>query len=309
VYSPAGRQSSSGPARRTGHPTCTLAASPSFFLAASDNHYASQAVDTMAAPLNLRELSVSRAQQLLFSRQLSCAQLVEHYLARIARFDQAGAALNAVIRLMPAALAEAAALDEELQRAAHDTSALRARRPLFGIPVLLKDQAETAGVETSFGSVDAAAYVPETDATCVVRLRAAGAIILAKTTMPPWACSFFSLGNLTGPTRNPYDGARDSGGSSSGSAAGCAADFAVLAVAEDTGGSVRLPAAWCGLVGLRPTPGLISGEERRAPRMLLLPLILITRPSGAGCSPLLPGQDTLGRELCGAEDHVHPLFA
>jgi Asp-tRNA(Asn)/Glu-tRNA(Gln) amidotransferase A subunit family amidase len=141
------------------------------------------------------------------------------------------------------------------------------------VPVLVKDQAETAGLRTTFGSILFEAYVPRSDATLVTKLRDAGAVILAKTAMCDFAAGWFSFSSLTGHTKNPYDPAREPGGSSAGTAAGVAANFGLVGIGEDTGGSIRVPASFNNLFGLRVTTGLISR---------------------AGFSPLVHFQDTPG---------------
>ena len=116
------------------------------------------------------------------------------------------------------------------------------------MPVVIKDQIETAGIATSFGSKACKDYVPANDATLVRKLKEAGAVILGKTTMPDWAASWFSTSSLSETTKNPHDLSRDPGGSSSGSGAAVAAGLALVAIGGDTGGSIRLPASFCGLV-------------------------------------------------------------
>ena len=216
------------------------------------------------------------------SGTLTCAALVQAYLDRIAAYDQQGPALNAFAALNPQALAEAARLD----RAFAETGALTG--PLHGIPVAVKDQAETAGIPTCFGSVALKGYVPTEDATIVARLKAAGAIILGKTTMPDFATSWFGYSSAYGETRNPYDLARDPGGSSAGTGAAVAANLATVGIGEDTGGSIRLPASFNNLVGVRVTPGLISR---------------------AGLSPLVVFQDTAGPMGRSVLDTAHVLDA
>jgi len=167
----------------------------------------------------------------------------------------------------PRAHAEAAARDAAFAATG------RLSGPLHGVPVLVKDQAETAGLRTTFGSILFDAYVPTSDATLVTKLRDAGAVILAKTAMCDFAAGWFSSSSLTGHTKNPYDPERESGGSSAGTAAGVAANFGLVGIGEDTGGSIRVPASFCNLFGLRVTTGLISR---------------------AGFSPLVHFQDTPG---------------
>lgn len=215
----------------------------------------------------MEELTIANAHQGFQSGTFSCHDLISYYLQRIDAIDRAGPKLNAILAVSSTALQEADALD------AHLKATGKFKGPLHGIPVAVKDQAATAGLTTTYGSVTAKDHVPAEDATLVKKLRDAGAIILAKTTMPDWATSWHSTSSLSGLTGNPYDPSRDPGGSSSGTGAAIAADFALLGVGEDTGGSIRLPSSFCGLVGLRPTPGMISR---------------------AGMSPLVVPQDTPG---------------
>jgi amidase len=129
---------------------------------------------------------------------------------------------------------------------------------------------------TTFGSVVADGYVPEKDATVIANLRTAGAIILAKTSLPDFATSWFAYSSKSGTTRNPYDLARDPGGSSSGTGAAVAANFAAVGIGEDTGGSIRVPSSFNSLVGLKVTPGLIS-------RTGMSPLVLFQDSAGPMC--------------------------
>ena len=178
--------------------------------------------------------------------------LVEGYLARIDAYDRSGPTLNSIITINPSVSEEAKALDSKFRQTGQLVG------PLHGIPVVVKDQAETAGIATSFGSEVFANYMPATDAEVVRRLRAAGAIILAKTTMPDFATAWFSFSSRSGFSRNPYDPTRDPGGSSSGTGAAVAANLGAIGLGEDTGGSIRLPSSFNNLVGLKVTPGLIS---------------------------------------------------
>lgn len=210
--------------------------------------------------------SIERLQRAYLSGDLSAEAVVRLFLDRIGRFDQRGPTINAITALNTDALADARRLDRGLAGG-------RLHGPLHGIPVLVKDQMETAGIETTFGSIAMRGYVPARNATVVERLKAAGAIVLAKTSMPDFAASWFSLSSLSGGTRCPWNLGRDAGGSSSGSAAGVAAGFGTVALGEDTGGSIRIPAAFNNLVGVRVTTGLISR---------------------AGMAPLVATQDTAG---------------
>ena len=122
---------------------------------------------------------------------------------------------------------------------------------------MLKDNINTHDMPTAYGSVAMKGYRPKQDATVAHRLRDAGAVIIAKTTLPDWATSWFSYSSLTNETRNPYDTNRDPGGSSSGTGAAVAANLAAVGLGTDCGGSIRLPASFCNLVGVRSTPGVI----------------------------------------------------
>lgn len=138
------------------------------------------------------------------------------------------------------------------------------RGPLHGLPILIKDQIETVGVPTSFGSSICKNYIPTKDAPIIERLKDAGAIVLAKTTQPDWAAGWFSTSSLTGTTQHPHDPSRDPGGSSSGCGTAVAAGMGLVAIGGDTCGSIRLPASFCGLVGVRVTPGRITREGMSA---------------------------------------------
>ncbi|KAI1458159.1 amidase signature enzyme [Annulohypoxylon moriforme] len=156
--------------------------------------------------------------------------------------------------LSTTALEEATALDNYLRMSG------RFKGKLHGIPVLVKDQADTKGMVTTYGSSVAKNNVPDEDAFVVTKLKNEGAVILGKTTLAEWASVWFSVNSANNDefTKNPYNLDHDSGASSGGSAAAVAANFTILAVGEDTGGSIRVPSSFCNIVGLRPTLGLIS---------------------------------------------------
>jgi amidase len=223
-------------------------------------------------PLELADIKTIRSA--LLSGAITTRKVVAAYLDRISAFDAAGPALNAMVTINPAALREAEAADRALADG-------RATGPLHGIPIVVKDCLDTADMPTSFGSEIFTDYRPATDATVVARLRTAGAIVLGKTTLPDWATSWFSYSSRTGTTKNPFDLLRDPGGSSSGTGAAVAAGFATAGLGTDCGGSVRLPASFCNLVGVRSTPGVISR---------------------AGCNPLVSVQDTIGPMTRSVED-------
>ena len=136
--------------------------------------------------------------------------------------DRSGPELNSLISVSQSALEEARRLDRELAETGRLTG------PLHGVPIVVKDQIETAGLPTTFGSIASGDYQPTQDATAIARLRDAGAIILGKTTLPDFATSWFSTSSRSGVTKNPYDLARDPGGSSSGTAAAVAANLSLV---------------------------------------------------------------------------------
>ena len=215
----------------------------------------------------LHEATIDEIHFALRLGAISCRRLVEAYLARIAAYDKSGPLLNAIVNVNPRATEEADRLDRILRQEGRMTG------PLHGIPVVVKDQAETADIPTTFGSIAFRSYRPRKDATAVARMRAAGAVILAKTSMPDFATSWFGVSSVSGDTLNPYALDRDPGGSSSGTASAVAANLAAVGIGEDTGGSIRLPASFNNLFGVRVTTGLISRT---------------------GMSPLVHFQDTAG---------------
>jgi Asp-tRNA(Asn)/Glu-tRNA(Gln) amidotransferase A subunit family amidase len=200
---------------------------------------------------NVVETSVDQVQEAYKSGTLTAHQLVQAYLDRIDAFDKKGPAINAIITVNPRALAEADALD-----AAFKTSHVFVGR-MHGIPILVKDEIDAAGMPTTEGTLVFKDYRPTRDAFVVARLRQAGAIILGKTTLSEFAGGD-TYGSLFGATRNPYDLERTVGGSSGGSGAALAASFSTLALGEETSASIRRPGAWNAVVSLRPTPGLVS---------------------------------------------------
>ncbi len=161
----------------------------------------------------LEQADIATISAELLTGRVSARQLVDAYLARIEALDHQGPELNAMVTLNPAAREHA----DEVDRALAESG--RSVGPLHGIPMVVKDCLETADMPTSFGSEIFADYRPDADATVVARLRAAGAVIVAKTTLPDWATSWFSYSSRTGVTKNPYDLERDPGGSSSGTGA------------------------------------------------------------------------------------------
>jgi amidase len=189
----------------------------------------------------------------LDSGAISDIQLVRFYLDRIKRFDKSGPRINALINLNVDALKQARRIDAELKIKSSSAA-------LFGIPFIVKDNFNTAGIATSAGSAALKHSVPPTNASAVQKLLDQGAILIGKANMSELASSYGRLGysSAGGLTLNPYNTSRNVSGSSSGSAAAVAADFAAFALGTDTSGSIRGPADVAGLFGLRPTQGLIS---------------------------------------------------
>ena len=200
------------------------------------------------AEKSVRELGAAMADGTVTS-----VELVAAYLDRIDAFDQRGPALNAMIAINPRAGEVAAELDAE--RAAGDV-----RGPLHGIPVVVKDNYDTADLPTTAGTLGLATSVPPDDSTQVRRLREAGAIILGKTNMHELARGITTVASFGGQTRNPYDPARNPGGSSGGTGAAVGASFGAFGMGSDTCGSIRIPSAHHALIGLRGTRGLASGD-------------------------------------------------
>jgi len=203
------------------------------------------------------EANVADLQRSMQSGALTTQALVRTYLARIRAIDKAGPRINSVIELNPEALTIAAALDRERK-------AKGPRGPLHGIPVLIKDNIATAdGMQTTAGSLALVGVKPPRDATIVTRLRDAGAVILGKTNLSEWANmrsirSTSGWSGRGGLTRNPYALDRNTSGSSAGSGAAIAASLAAVAVGTETDGSIISPANMNGLVGIKPTVGLVS---------------------------------------------------
>src|SRR5215469_3979589 len=179
---------------------------------------------------------------------MSARDVVAAHIARVEAFDPA---INAIVtRTFDSALARAAAADEALARG-------RPLGLLHGLPVAHKDLHDTAGVRTTYGSPLYAGHVPDRDALVVARMAHAGAISLGKTNTPEFGAGSHTVNPVFGATRNPYDLSRSAGGSSGGAAAALAARMVCLADGSDLGGSLRNPASFCNVVGLRPSPGRV----------------------------------------------------
>src|SRR5215472_18917208 len=181
---------------------------------------------------------------------LTARQLVQMYLDRIASYDKKGPAINAIISLNPTALDEADRLDAAFKRTGFVG-------PLHGIPVIMKDQADIKGMPTTLGSALFKDYTPERDCFVVSKLKKAGVIFLGKATLGELGGGD-THGSVFGSTRNVFDLERTAGGSSGGSGAGVSANFCAVAVGQEGFASIRRPATWNGVAGMRPTMGLVS---------------------------------------------------
>jgi amidase len=220
-------------------------------------HVADGAFVVLEVPVEQTERSIAQWQQLMESGAVSAVEIVLHYLARIDAIDRGGPTLRSVLEVNPDAAAIAAELDDERRRSGP-------RGPLHGIPVLLKDNIDTGDrMTTTAGSLALEGHRAPRDAFLVARLRAAGAVVLGKTNLSEWANarstrSSSGWSSRGGQTRNPYALDRNPCGSSSGSGVAVAADLAAGAVGTETDGSIVCPASVNGVVGVKPTLGLVS---------------------------------------------------
>src|SRR5215469_3366687 len=210
---------------------------------------------TASARFDVVGTTIADTQKAIREGRTTCRAIVESYLSRIRAYDQKpieGWRLNSIVTLNPDALAEADACDRNF-------AATHTLLPLGGIAVLIKDNYDTRGLQTTGGSLAMKGFVPVTDSTMVARLRAAGAIVLAKTNMAEWAFSrYVTASSIAGITRNPYDLTRVPAGSSGGTAAAVAANLGESGLGTDTGNSIRGPSSHNALVGIRSTIGLTS---------------------------------------------------
>lgn len=211
------------------------------------------AAPALAQPrkFHLMEVTIADVHAAMKAGSLTCRQLVQLYLDRINAYDKQGPKLNAIITINPKTLAAADQLDAKFK-------AQGFVGPLHCIPVILKDNYNTADMPTTGGSLALASSTPPTDAFTVSKLRAAGAIVLAKGNLHELALAGTTVSSLGGQTLNPYSLDRTPGGSSGGTGAGIAANFGIIGMGSDTVNSVRSPASANSLVGLRPTRGLVS---------------------------------------------------
>ncbi|WP_258806489.1 amidase [Pseudidiomarina sp. CB1] len=242
-----------------------------------------------ATEFNFQEVTVEQLQTAMQADELSAEQVVRHYYGQIAKHNERGADLRAVTQLLPLAdaLSVARVLDQERAQG-------KLRGPLHGVPVLLKDNIDTAdGLANTAGSLLLADHYPSTDAYIVQRLRDAGAIVIGKANLSEWA-NFRSTGSSSGwssfggQAKNPFDTTRSTCGSSAGSAAAVSGNLIPLAVGTETDGSLVCPAAITGIVTIKPTLGLLSRS---------------------GIIPIAHSQDTAGPMARTVSDAVYMLDA
>lgn len=204
------------------------------------------------AKFRLEEATIAQVHAAMEAKQLTCHDLVDQYLRRIEAFDKQGPALNAIVQVNPDALKEADALDRRFAQ-----SGLTG--PLHCVPVIVKDNFETVGLQSADGSLSLKGFVSGKDAFLVRRIKAAGAIVLAKSNMGEFAFSpLETVNSILGATKNPYALDRVPAGSSGGTAAAVASNFGLVGLGSDTGNSIRGPSSHTALVGIRSTMGLTS---------------------------------------------------
>ena len=217
--------------------------------------------------LDFTEYSILEYHAALRRGAVTAEELTMWYIKRIEELNEKGPELRAVVTINPDAVSQARDADAYFAKTGQFIGSLH------GVPILVKDQVETAGLRTTRGSRLYKDDIPKEDATIITKLKTAGAIVHAKTAMNDFATGYSSHSTMTGETKNPYCLDRDPGGSSAGTGAGVAANLGLVGIGEDTGGSVRVPASFNNLFGLRVTTGLISRFRSQG---------------------LVPTQDTLG---------------
>jgi amidase len=205
-----------------------------------------------APPFKIEEATIASVHAAFKAKTLTCHALVDGYLKRIEAYDKTGPALNAIVIVNPNALAEADALDAKFKK-----SGLTG--PLHCVPAIVKDNYETIGLQSADGSLALKGFVSDKDAFLVKRIKAAGAIVLAKSNMAEFAFSpLETVNSILGTTKNPYALDRVPAGSSGGTAAAIASNFGLIGMGSDTGNSIRGPSSHNSLVGMRSTMGLTS---------------------------------------------------
>ncbi len=263
---------------------------------------------TTQAPQNfdVREASIVQIHEAMLAGRVTCRALVTTYQRRIEADDKQGAALNAIVQLNTEALARADVLDRQLAERG-------LTGPLHCIPMIVKDNFETIGLQSAAGSLALAGFVSDRDAFLVARVKEAGAIVLAKSNMAEWAFSPYETVSsiLPGYTRNPYALDRVTAGSSGGTAAAVAASFGAVGFGSDTGNSIRGPSSHQALVGIRSTMGLTS-------RAGVIPLNLLADIAGpmartvadaVAVFQVIVGEDPADPATAASRDRVIPIYA
>jgi amidase len=259
------------------------------------------------ASFSVEETTIAKVHAAMRAGTLTCHALVQRYLIRIARYDKQGPAINAITVVNPRALDIADSLDRRFA-ATHQLVG-----PLHCIPMIVKDNYQTVGLQTAAGSLALAGYTPLTDAFFVHRIKGAGAIVLAKSNMAEFAFSPYETVNslLPGYTRNPYALNRVTAGSSGGTAAAVAADLGEVGLGTDTGNSIRGPSSHQALVGIRASMGLVS-------RAGIVPLSLFADISGpmartvadaAAVLQVVAGYDPADTATAVMRDHTLPNYS
>ncbi|HXY68147.1 MAG TPA: amidase family protein, partial [Gemmatimonadales bacterium] len=249
--------------------------------------------------VNLALASATEVARLVASREVSPLEVLAAARAQVEEYN---AALNALVTPNPRAADEAAAVERRL--------AAGERLPLAGLPVGIKDVTPVAGLRTTYGSPLYRDHVPVEDALVVQRLRQAGAVILGKTNTPEFAAGGNTWNDVFGRTRNPWNPEKSAGGSTGGGAVGLATGMIALAEGTDLGGSLRIPASFCGVVGLRPSPGLVPTHpsdwvwdtlQVTGPMARTAEDVALMLQAVAGPSPYAPlRQPTAGRDFVAA---------
>jgi amidase len=217
--------------------------------AVSDSPDTTRSLEEPNAPTDICFTSAVELASMIRARKISAREVMEAHLAQIARVNPS---VNAIVTLVAdRALADAAAADDELARG-------KPRGPLHGLPVAHKDLFATKGIRTTQGSPFFRDFVPDADAPHIALIRKAGALTVGKTNTPEFGAGSHTFNTVFGATKNPYDLTRTCGGSSGGAAVALACGMVPIADGSDTGGSLRNPAAFCNVVGFRPSPGRVS---------------------------------------------------
>ena len=256
-------------------------------------------------PFEVEEATIAQVHQAMRAGRLTCRGLVDQYLKRIDAYDKNGPAINAIVLVNPDAEKQADELDRRFSQ-----SGLTG--PLHCVPMIVKDNFQTVGLQTTDGALALAGFIPNKDAFEVKRVKDAGAIVLAKSNMAEWAFSPFETVNsiLPGYTRNPYALDRVTAGSSGGTAAAVAASFGLVGLGSDTGNSIRGPSSHQALVGIRSTMGLTS-------RAGVIPLSLLADIAGpmartvedaAKVFQLVAGEDADDAVTAAARTHLAPDY-